>query len=131
MNSRGFTLIEVLIALAVLAIALAAAVRASSVAIDSANESKLRTLATWVAQNRLAETQAVSVAALPGLGEVTGRATMANVEFEWRQRISTTPNEGFRRVDVTVSRPGETFAYASLIGYVSRARLAADTGGRP
>jgi general secretion pathway protein I len=122
MRSRGFTLIEVLIALAILAIALAAAVRASTVAVDSANETKLRTLATWVAQNRLAETTAAAGAALPGISETSGRATMANVDFEWRQKISSTPNEGFRKVEVAVSRPGESYAFANLIGYVSRTR---------
>ena len=42
LDQRGFTLVEVLIALAILAIALSAAVRAASVAIDSAQETKLR-----------------------------------------------------------------------------------------
>jgi general secretion pathway protein I len=43
-KQAGFTLIEVLIALAILAIALTAAMRAASVATDSANETKLRTM---------------------------------------------------------------------------------------
>jgi general secretion pathway protein I len=123
-KTRGFTLIEVLVALAILAIALAAAVRASSIAIDGANETKLRTLATWVAQNRLAETTAATGASLPGTSETSGRTSMANIEFEWRQKISSTPNEGFRQIDVTVSRPGERYAFATLKGYVSRARTA-------
>lgn len=124
MKARGFTLIEVLIALAILAIALAAAVRASSIAIDGANATKLRTLATWVAQNRLAETTAMTGSSLPGISETSGRTTMANIEFEWRQKISSTPNEGFRKVEVAVSRPGESYAFANLSGYVSRARTA-------
>jgi len=71
----GFTLIEVLIALAILAIALTAAVRAASVATDSANETKLRTLATWIAQNRIALVSTSAV--FPAVGESTGRETIS------------------------------------------------------
>ncbi len=100
----GFTLIEVLIALAILAIALTAAVRAASVATDSANETKLRTLATWIAQNRIALVNANN-ASLPSAGESGGRETMANIEFEWKQKISNTPNPAFRKIEVQVLRP--------------------------
>src|SRR5256885_498304 len=52
--SRGFTLIEILVALAIIAVALAAGLRALSQSIDSAGALKQRTLALWVAQNRIA-----------------------------------------------------------------------------
>ncbi len=102
-NNRGFTLIEVLIALAILAIALTAAVRAASVATDSANETKLRTLATWIAQNRIALVSTSAV--FPPVGESNGRETMANIEFTWKQKISNTPNSAFRKIEVQVLRP--------------------------
>lgn len=102
-NNRGFTLIEVLIALAILAIALTAAVRAASVATDSANETKLRTLATWIAQNRIALVSTSAV--FPPVGESNGRETMANIEFAWKQKISNTPNSAFRKIEVQVLRP--------------------------
>jgi general secretion pathway protein I len=122
----GFTLIEVLIALAILAIALTAAMRAASVATDSANETKLRTLATWIAQNRIAEINALSVNNLPGVGESNGRQTMANIEFEWRQKISNTPNTAFRKIEVQVLRPSGLGAdreqwLANLSGFVAKA----------
>ena len=117
----GFTLIEVLIALAILAIALTAAMRAASIATDSANETKLRTLATWIAQNRIAEINAVSVANLPGVGESNGRQAMANIEFEWRQKISNTPNTAFRKIEVQVLRPGSDQWLANLNGFVVKA----------
>ena len=117
----GFTLIEVLIALAILAIALTAAMRAASIATDSANETKLRTLATWIAQNRIAEINAVSVANLPGVGESNGRQAMANIEFEWRQKISNTPNTAFRKIEVQVLRPGSEQWLANLSGFVVKA----------
>ena len=117
----GFTLIEVLIALAILAIALTAAMRAASVATDSANETKLRTLATWIAQNRIAEINASTTTTLPGAGESNGRQTMANIEFEWKQRISNTPNAAFRKIEVQVLRPGNDQWLANLSGFVVKA----------
>lgn len=117
----GFTLIEVLIALAILAIALTAAMRAASVATDSANETKLRTLATWIAQNRIAEINASTTTTLPGAGESNGRQTMANIEFEWKQKISNTPNAAFRKIEVKVLRPGNDQWLANLSGFVVKA----------
>jgi general secretion pathway protein I len=55
---RAFTLVEVLVALAVLSLALMAALRASSVGVSTSNEIRDRLLAGWVAQNRLAEHRA-------------------------------------------------------------------------
>ena len=63
---RGFTLVEVLVALAILATALAAASRVSVMMADSSAELRQRLLAGWTAQNRLAELQARR--AWPGVG---------------------------------------------------------------
>ncbi|NDP43784.1 MAG: type II secretion system minor pseudopilin GspI, partial [Aromatoleum sp.] len=60
---RGFTLIEILVALAILAVALAAGMRAVAQSSDSATLLKQRTLALWVAQNRLAAAQVAAIAA--------------------------------------------------------------------
>jgi general secretion pathway protein I len=92
--------------------------RAASVATDSANETKLRTLATWIAQNRIAEINALSVTNLPSVGESSGRQAMANIEFEWKQKISNTPNIAFRKIEVQVLRPGESQWLANLSGFV-------------
>ncbi len=54
---RGFTLVEILVALAIIAVALAAGMRALAQSADSATALKARTLALWVAQNRLAAAQ--------------------------------------------------------------------------
>lgn len=54
-HARGFTLIEILVALAILAVALAAAVRSASIAADGTLDLRERLAGTWVAQDRLAE----------------------------------------------------------------------------
>lgn len=118
--NRGFTLIEVLIALVILAVALAAAARAANIATVGAEESKLRTLATWAAQNRLALLTASR--GLPASGTTTGKSTMAGIEFEWQQTASETPNTAFRKIEVNVYRPAavtsERQTIASLTTYL-------------
>ena len=117
-NLWGFTLVEVLVALTILAIALAAAARAANVATDSAQDTRMRTLATWVAQNRVAELTATR--SFPAVGTVNGRSSMAAMEFEWRQVTSETPNAAFRKVEIKVLRPGGTQSLTTLNAYLVR-----------
>lgn len=117
-NLWGFTLVEVLVALTILAIALAAAARAANVATDSAQDTRMRTLATWVAQNRVAELTATR--SFPAAGTVNGRSSMAAMEFEWRQVTSETPNAAFRKVEIKVLRPGGTQSLTTLNAYLVR-----------
>jgi general secretion pathway protein I len=127
--SHGFTLIEVLIALAILAIALAATMRATGLATNTAADVKMRTYATWVAQNRIAELTATR--AFPSAGTNNGQATMAGVNFEWKQEANDTPNPNFRKVDVTVSLPGESSYLVKMTGYLTRAPNTTNVGGTP
>ena len=113
---RGFTLIEVLIALVILAIALAAAARAANIATVSAEESKLRTLATWVAQNRLALLTATR--SFPAGGIATGKSTLGGIDFEWQQTASDTPNAAFRKIEVRVFRPNDPQTLTNLTTYL-------------
>ena len=118
----GFTLLEILVALAVLAIALLAALRASSVAVQNSSEIRDRLLAGWVAQNRLAEHRARREW-LP-LGVVRGEETQAGVRFRWEEKTVSTPNSQFRRVEVRVfsgesaAGEGNDHTLASLNGFV-------------
>ncbi|MDR2711015.1 MAG: type II secretion system minor pseudopilin GspI [Burkholderiales bacterium] len=99
-NSRGFTLIEILVALTIIAVALAAGLRALNQSADNANELKLRTLALWVAENRLAEAKLLPE--LPPVGTVQGKASQAGIAFAWQQTVSPTPNPAFRKIDIRV-----------------------------
>ncbi|MCL2871805.1 MAG: type II secretion system minor pseudopilin GspI [Betaproteobacteria bacterium] len=98
---RGFTLIEILVALTIIAVALAAGLRALNQSADNANQLKLRTLALWVAENRLAEAQLLPE--LPPLGAAQGKASQAGIAFVWQQTVSNTPNPAFRRIDIRVA----------------------------
>ncbi|MCB1957371.1 MAG: type II secretion system minor pseudopilin GspI [Rhodocyclaceae bacterium] len=114
----GFTLLETLVALAILAIALSAAFRAVGATTQSVGELRDRTLADWIAQNRLAELRASG--RFPPLGRNEGRETQARTEFRWREEVKGTPNPLFRRVDVTVTDGSGEHTLASLSGFAVR-----------
>jgi general secretion pathway protein I len=117
-HSHGFTLIEILVALALVAVALAAGMRALAQAADGAGALKARTLALWVAQNRLAAIQ-IAPAALTS-GDTQGEAVQAGVPFLWKVNVSGTPNPAFRRVDIIVAETAvPDYALARLTGYVT------------
>ena len=118
-GARGFTLIEILVALALLAVALAAGMRALAQAADGAGTLKARTLALWVAQNRLAAAQIAPDALVAG--ESRGDAMQAGMAFVWIVRVSATPNPTFQRVDIAVAeRETPGYLLARLTGYVAR-----------
>ena len=73
----GFTLIEILVAVAILAVALAATTRAASLATDGTLETRQRLLATWAAQNRVAELRTIKTDA-SGL-EIGASATLSEI----------------------------------------------------
>jgi general secretion pathway protein I len=116
---RGFTLIEILVALAILAVALAAGMRSVAQSTNVATILKQRTLALWVAQNRLAEAQLA--VPWPAMGARDGAAQQANARFVWRETVSGTPNPGFRKIEISVADAEEPdYALARLIGYVAQ-----------
>lgn len=118
-NKKGFTLLEVLIAIAILAIVMGAIARAGGVAIDSANSNKARTMGMWVAQNRIAELQAF--AKWPAVTIHEGEEEQAKIKFYWRETITATANEKFRRVVVEVFESSEKSHHiARLVGYAHR-----------
>ena len=116
---RGFTLVEILVALAVLGVALAAGMRAVAQSADAATLLKQRTLALWVAQNRLAIAQLASP--WPALGSRDGEAEQAGAAFIWRESVSGTPNPSFRKIDIVVAdRREPDYALARLTGYLGQ-----------
>ena len=118
-DDAGFTLIEILVALAIVAVALGAGMRALAGATDSATLLKQRTLALWVAQNRLAAEQLASP--WPAVGQQSGSSIQAGATFAWRETVSGTPNPAFRHIEIVVVEPSvPQYALATLVGYVAR-----------
>ena len=116
---RGFTLIEVMVALAIVSIALLAALRAAGQGTNFAAEMRDRMFAGWVAENVLAEHRARGDWLPAGLSRGTQR--QAGIELFWRTEVIDTPNPAFRRVDVHVfATSEENRALAHYTGFVVR-----------
>ena len=121
-RARGFTLIEVLVALTILAVALAAGMRALAQSADGATTLKLRTVALWVAQNRLALAELERP--WPPAGARSGTALEAGIAFTWRAEVAPTPNPAFRRIEIVVAQAAvPDYALARLVGYLGATPL--------
>lgn len=114
-RQQGLTLFEVLVALAIMSVGVLAAMRALAMATHATTGLKDRQLATWIAQDRLAEIRALGQ--FPPIGSSEGSAVQAGQSFRWRQDVSATPNPLFRRVDVQVFSQDGDSALAKLSGF--------------
>lgn len=96
----GFTLLEVLMALAVLAVALAALVKAAGSNARNAVYLKEKTLAHWIAMNKAAEWRLSNQ--WPGIGTQSGNEVMADQEWRWEITTFETPDETVKRIEIAV-----------------------------
>ena len=108
-----------MVALTILAVALGASVRAASIATDGAIEVKERILATWVAQNRIAE---YAVGAVPAVGTHRQSTEQGGVKFNWQEVVApTTLFRDYVRIEIRVfteRRPD--YAVAKIVTYANK-----------
>lgn len=102
-RAGGFTLIEVLVALAVVAITLAAGVQATSALTRAATRQSDQWLAQLCAENEFARLRLTRQ--LPSVGESTVACEQAGQMLQVRLSVQPTPNPNFRRVDAVVEAP--------------------------
>lgn len=99
-RSRGFTLIEVLVALAILSIGLMAGLRAASSMTDNAQRQWQVLLAQVCADNALAQLRMSTQ--LSNVGEQNLACPQASLDMRLVITVAATPNPSFRRVDAQV-----------------------------
>ena len=112
----GFTLIELIVALAVLAIGMTAALHATSQAGHAGSFLKQKTIAHWVASNRAAELSINKE--WPRAGVTTGTETMAGQTWHWETEVESTGIPELRLVTIRVTLDDEE--KASLITFLGR-----------
>ncbi len=111
-DDAGFSLIEAMVALAVLAIATVGLMGAVQQHIDSTRAVESRTIAMWVAENRLAELEIGAPQASEGEVEMLGRRWQVAVDRRG------TDDPLLDRVTVAVAAAGEKAQLARLDGFL-------------
>lgn len=115
---RGFTLIEVLVALLVLALALLALTRTAATQVQNFGDLRERTLAGWLAEDVLAETRLASH--FPATGRSDGTRRFAGREWRWELEVQGTDVISIRRLDVRVFIASDrNVALAQINGFAS------------
>ena len=115
-TENGFTLVEVMVALTIVALSLTAIAASMNQMIDAANTMRERTYASWIAQNKIAELRLANV--LPEVSSTSGEVDYAGSEWSWRAVVSETGIESFYRVDVSVSHAGSEYVIRTVTGFI-------------
>lgn len=116
-RAKGFTLLEVLVALTVASVALAAMMQLIGTYVSGSAHLGQRLYAHWAASNVLIEGQLERP--WPDVGSDSGSTSLGGREWSWRRDVSKTPYEAMRKVEVKVfedASDGEPIA--RVIGYV-------------
>lgn len=128
---QGFTLLEVLVALAIFALVAASVLGVSARSLQNAARLEDKTLAMWIADNQLSEMQLAT--SVPATGNQEGQLAFANRQWQWQSTVENTSEPTMRRVTIWVAaneergRGGDIKerAVTSLVGFLSTEPLEA------
>lgn len=119
-KNTGFTLLEVMVALFIVAIALGGVIKVMGNAAQNSSRLTSKTFAQWVALNQVAKLRITKQ--WPKLGENKGKEEMAGREWEWVQTTIKTEDENIKRVEISVHLVDDSNSspFATVIGFLSR-----------
>lgn len=100
-RERGFTLLEVMIALAIVALGVIGLFNQIILISDGTLRMRERTIASWIAMNEV--TRIRLSGAMPDVSEFDGDVEFAGATYRWQARVSETGVENLRRIDIDVS----------------------------
>jgi general secretion pathway protein I len=112
---KGFTLLEVMVALWIVALSLTAVTASMSQMITASQSMRDRTYASWIAQNRITELRLAVIT--PDVGTSSGEVEFANADWAWRALVSETGVDDLYRVDVSVSIAGSDNVIRTVTGF--------------
>lgn len=111
--AAGFTMIEVLVALMIIAIGLIAALRAAGGVTNGSRELHQRMLASFCADNALAQMRLEQV--WPSIGAIQFACVQGDHRFIVKRTVTETPNPNLRSVEMAVRSPDQTHEWVRLI----------------
>lgn len=118
-SCKGFTLLEVLVALTIISLSLGALISTSGSHASSAGYLKQKTIAHWVALNEITQLQVEKK--FPGKGDTRGSTEMAGVEWYWTRTVKETEDKNSRQVEFRIYLDEEReSSLTRLVGYLSR-----------
>lgn len=119
MKQRGFTLLEVMVALLIFALTGTAVMKSAGENLNGVGLIEQVTFATWVANNRLTQVNFEPV--WPPKNNERGTMEMAERTFYWQQKVTTTADNDIRAVEVVVSEDAQfSSSITSVTSFVSR-----------
>ncbi|MCU7796385.1 MAG: type II secretion system minor pseudopilin GspI [Candidatus Thiodiazotropha sp. (ex Myrtea spinifera)] len=118
-RNRGFTLFEILIALAILAIALGAIISLASNQTLNTAHLRDKTFAHWLALNKIAELQLTGE--WPAKGKKQGDEEMGLHEWHWVRTVTDTPDDRVRQVEIAIFRvKSDQSPVTTLVSFLSQ-----------
>jgi general secretion pathway protein I len=127
-DSRGFTLIEVLVALAIVAVGVAAVLGALTSSANTVLYLRDKTFAQWVALNQIANIRLSGQLQQPGNSD--GDTDFAGRSWHWREEVISTEIPGVVRIDIKV-RPGDVKADEDNGWFTTVSGVQGDAVGAP
>jgi general secretion pathway protein I len=117
MKAKGFTLLEVMVALAVLSLALVVLFSQQATSLSRGNEARITIKASLLAQEHMAGLLAEKRLSI---GDEEGQVKDSIPPFQWRQQVEESDTEGMKRVTVVVLwKEGEKERDVRLVTYVA------------
>ncbi len=101
-GQAGFTLLEVMVAMFIFAVAGAAIVKTTAEHINSVGKLEEITFATWVANNQLTRATLLSEKTWPLKNNERGSVEMLDRTWYWEQEIKSTNDENLKAITITV-----------------------------
>ncbi len=114
----GFTLLEVMVALLVIALGIGAVINTTSESGWKSSQLRQKTIASWVAQNQIALYRAKRT--WSNKTNLSGDVDMANATWRWEMKISGTDDPSLRLIDVDVYLKDQERLITSLTGFIAR-----------
>ena len=119
-KQSGFTLLEVMVALLIVAVALGGAVKVIGNAAANSTRMNNKTFANWVALNQIAELRIGKE--FPKIGEQKGDSEMAGRKWAWVQKSIKTDDDDIRRIEMSVwsEEDQKSSPFVTVVGFLPK-----------